>query len=123
MGSAVALGTNWNNTAGTVGNGTYIAFICLTGIGIFIPMIMADPKKMIRTDGTRVAIILHPSWKSELIGLWVALRTDPYIVLLFPVRLLLVRQISSTDDTRRCSLPRTGSTPGVSPLCCRCRRL
>ena len=46
---------------------------------------MADPKKMIRTDGTRVAFSRHPSWKSEIVGLWVALRTDPYILLLFPM--------------------------------------
>jgi hypothetical protein len=46
---------------------------------------MADPKKMVRTDGTRVVTPRHPSWKSELIGLVVALRTDFYIVLLFPM--------------------------------------
>lgn len=28
---------------------------------------------------------LHPSWKTEFWGLWVALRTDPWIVLLFPM--------------------------------------
>lgn len=27
----------------------------------------------------------HPSWKSELLGLMVALKTDPLIVLLFPM--------------------------------------
>jgi hypothetical protein len=46
---------------------------------------MADPKKMVRTDGTRVTTIMHPSWKSEIVGLYVALRTDPYIILLFPM--------------------------------------
>ena len=46
---------------------------------------MADPKKMVRADGTKVATPHHPSWKKEFIGLWVALETDPYIVLLFPM--------------------------------------
>lgn len=27
----------------------------------------------------------HPSWKTEIYGLWIALRTDPMIVLLFPM--------------------------------------
>jgi hypothetical protein len=46
---------------------------------------MVDPKKMIRTDGTKVTAPRHPSWRTEFIGLWVALRTDPLIVLLFPM--------------------------------------
>jgi hypothetical protein len=85
IGSAVALGSNYHSKSNGVSNGTYIAFLILTGFGMFIPLLMADPKKMIRTDGTRVTTILHPSWKSEIFGLWVALRTDPYIVLLFPM--------------------------------------
>lgn len=40
---------------------------------------------MIRADGTRVTTPQHPSWKTEFIGLWVAIRTDPWIVLLFPM--------------------------------------
>jgi hypothetical protein len=27
----------------------------------------------------------HPTWKTELIGLWETIRSDPYIVLLFPM--------------------------------------
>ncbi|KAG5651846.1 hypothetical protein H0H81_007222 [Sphagnurus paluster] len=46
---------------------------------------MADPNKMIRTDGTKVTTNRHPSWKAEFVGLWVALTTDPMIVLLFPM--------------------------------------
>lgn len=46
---------------------------------------MADPAKMIRTDGTKVSQSRHPSWKSEFLGLYVALRTDPMILLLFPM--------------------------------------
>jgi hypothetical protein len=85
IGSAVAFGTNYHSTANSVGNGTYIGFLVLTAIGIFIPLLMADPKKMVRTDGTRVTTIMHPSWRSEILGLWIALRTDPFIILLFPM--------------------------------------
>ncbi|KAF8990397.1 major facilitator superfamily domain-containing protein [Cyathus striatus] len=68
-----------------VGNGTYIGFLVLTLIGVTIPFLMADPNKMIRTDGTRVASPRHPSWKAEIYNLWLTLKTDPMILLLFPM--------------------------------------
>ncbi|KAF9447178.1 hypothetical protein P691DRAFT_707190 [Macrolepiota fuliginosa MF-IS2] len=68
-----------------VGNGTYIGFLALTLIGVTIPIFMAEPSKIIRFDGTRVTTPRHPSWKSEIIGLWVTLRTDPCVILLFPM--------------------------------------
>jgi len=57
----------------------------LTGMGALIPLCMADPDKMVRTDGTKVTPPRQPSWKTEIYGLYVALRTDPLIVLLFPM--------------------------------------
>lgn len=61
-----------------------IGFLILTLIGVLIPLTMADPHKMIRTDGTKVTTSRHPSWKTEIFGLWVAIRSDPLILLLFP---------------------------------------
>lgn len=40
---------------------------------------------MIRADGSRVTTPRHPSWKAEFKSLWTALRTDPFIILLFPM--------------------------------------
>lgn len=57
----------------------------MTGIGITIPMLMANPTKIIRADGTRVTNPRHPSWKTEIKGLYFALRDDPAIVFLFPM--------------------------------------
>ncbi|KAF8633189.1 hypothetical protein AX15_001486 [Amanita polypyramis BW_CC] len=85
VGAAVALGRNIHSTGNQVDNGTYIGFIVLTGFGVLIPLLMVDPDKMVRTDGTKVTIQRHPSWKAEIYSLWVALRTDPMIVLLFPM--------------------------------------
>ena len=48
-------------------------------------MFMANPNNMIRTDGTKVSPPRHPSRKTEIYGLWVALRNDPLIILLFPL--------------------------------------
>ncbi|KAA1475457.1 MFS general substrate transporter [Dentipellis sp. KUC8613] len=85
VGASVSLGQNFHSTSNSVGNGTYIGFLVLTLIGVIIPMCMADPNKMIRTDGTKVTTPRHPSWRVELYGLYVALKTDPLIVLLFPM--------------------------------------
>ncbi|PAV21676.1 MFS general substrate transporter [Pyrrhoderma noxium] len=85
VGAAVSLGQNFHSTAGQVSNGTYIGFLILTGIGVVIPMFMANPAKMVRSDGTRVVTPKHPSWRTEILGLYIALRDDPSIVLLFPM--------------------------------------
>ncbi|KAF7301534.1 hypothetical protein MIND_00718900 [Mycena indigotica] len=85
LGAAIAFGTNFHNPAGNVTNGTYIAFLILTLIGAVIPFFMTNPRNVIRTDGTRLSIPLNPSWKVEFIGLYVALKTDPMIILLFPM--------------------------------------
>ncbi|RDB24613.1 hypothetical protein Hypma_008198 [Hypsizygus marmoreus] len=85
VGASVALGQNYHSTSNSVGNGTYIGFLVLTLIGVLIPLTMADPHKMIRTDGTKVTTPRHPSWKTEIYGLYLALKTDPMILLLFPM--------------------------------------
>ncbi|KAJ7367977.1 MFS general substrate transporter [Mycena albidolilacea] len=85
VGAAAAFGQNYHTTAGSVANATYISFLVLTVLGALIPLAMVDPKKMIRTDGTAVSIPRNPSWKTEIYALYVALKTDPMILLLFPM--------------------------------------
>lgn len=85
VGASVSLGENFHSTANSVDNGTYIAFLVLTLVGVAIPIFMVDPTKIIRFDGTLVTTPRHPSWKSEIMGLWYTLRTDPYVLLLFPM--------------------------------------
>ncbi|KAH0839630.1 major facilitator superfamily domain-containing protein [Lanmaoa asiatica] len=76
IGSAVAFGLNFNNQIG---------FLILTFIGVSLAPMMADPEKIIRTDGTKVNLPRQPSWKTEFYSLYVALKTDPMIILLFPM--------------------------------------
>ncbi|KIJ70444.1 hypothetical protein HYDPIDRAFT_105168 [Hydnomerulius pinastri MD-312] len=85
VGGAVAFGTNFDNQANGVGNGTYIGFLILTLIGVALAPLMADPAKIIRTDGTKVVLPSHPSWKHEFYSLYAALMADPSILLLFPM--------------------------------------
>ncbi|KZW00733.1 MFS general substrate transporter [Exidia glandulosa HHB12029] len=90
VGAGIAAAINHKNQTNSVGDGTYIGFLVLTAIGTFIPLFMTDPHKMVRSDGSRVqthsrAVVRHPSWKIEFYSLWVALVTDPMILLLFPM--------------------------------------
>ena len=53
--------------------------------GAVLAWFLVDAKKILRADGSRVILMKHPTWKSEILGLWEVLRTDSYIILLFPL--------------------------------------
>jgi MFS family permease len=72
-------------TAGSVTDGTYVGFLILTIIGACLAWLLVDAKDVIRADGSKVIVMKHPSWKSELVGLWQTFFTDPYIIFLFPM--------------------------------------
>lgn len=46
---------------------------------------LVDAKHVVRRDGSRIILMKHPTWKTEILGLWETLRSDPYIILLFPM--------------------------------------
>lgn len=86
IGSLIPLGQNIHTTtAGNVTDGTYVGFLILTIIGAALAWTLVDAKDVVRSDGSKVIIMKHPSWKSEIIGLWETFLTDPYIILLFPM--------------------------------------
>ena len=57
----------------------------LTFVGFLLAWTLVDAHKVIRSDGSRVVLMKHPSWKSEILGLWEVFLTDPWVVLLFPM--------------------------------------
>jgi hypothetical protein len=69
----------------TVTDGTYIGFIVLMFCGAVLALFLCNAGDIIRPDGSRVILMKHPSWQSELIGLWETLRFEPFVVLLFPM--------------------------------------
>lgn len=81
----VPLGQNSANKSNAVGNGTYIAFIVLTLLGAVVGGTLISPLKVVRADGTHVIAMKHPSWKSEIVGMWEVLKAHSYIVALFPM--------------------------------------
>lgn len=54
-------------------------------LGCVMGLLLIPTKKIVRPDGSRVILMKHPSWKSEFLGLWELIRTDYFVVLLFPV--------------------------------------
>lgn len=57
----------------------------LTFIGLALAWCLADAHDVRRADGSHVVLMKHPTWQSEILGLWEVLRTDTYILLLFPM--------------------------------------
>ncbi|OBW69161.1 MAG: Phenylalanine ammonia-lyase [Aureobasidium pullulans] len=86
IGSLIPLGENINATSSsTVSDGTYVGFIVLTACGAGLAWFLVDAKSVIRNDGSRIILMKNPTWKSELLGLWETLRSEPYIICLFPM--------------------------------------
>lgn len=81
----IPLGENIHSTAGNVNDGTYIGFMVLTFIGLSLAWCLVDAHHVRRADGSHVVLMKHPTWQSEFLGLWEVLRTDTYILLLFPM--------------------------------------
>ncbi|KAI9705032.1 MAG: hypothetical protein M1836_006814 [Candelina mexicana] len=86
IGDLIALGLNFHGKdKKTVSDGTYIGFLILTFLGACLSWTLVDAKHVVRRDGSRIILMKHPTWKTEIIGLWETLWTDPYIVLLMPM--------------------------------------
>jgi len=57
----------------------------LTFCGALLSWCLVSSKDVIRDDGSRVILMKHPTWSSEIYGLWETLLSEPFIVLLFPM--------------------------------------
>lgn len=68
LGSVITLGMNLNNASGGVSTGTYTAFVVIMLVGTVFSLGLAPPTKVIRSDGSQVAVVAHASWKDELKG-------------------------------------------------------
>lgn len=82
----IPLGQNINiKTRSTVTDGTYIGFLVLTFLGACLAWTLVNSGDVIRSDGSRVIVMKHPTWKTELWGLYATLQNDPWVILLFPM--------------------------------------
>ena len=56
-----------------------------TFIGACLSLTLVNAKDVIRRDGSKIILMKNPTWKTEIFGLCQTLRTDFYIVFLFPL--------------------------------------
>jgi len=57
----------------------------LTFCGALLAFTLAPASAIVRRDGSKVILMKNPTWKTELLGLWETLKSDPYVILLFPM--------------------------------------
>lgn len=57
----------------------------LTFIGACLAWTLVDAKTVIRSDGSHVILMKHPTWQSEFLGLLEVLKPDVWIICLFPM--------------------------------------
>ena len=83
--SRIPLGENIHRNAGSVNDGTYIGFLVLTFVGACLAWTLIDARNVVRSDGSHVILMKHPSWHTEILGLFEVLKSDTWIVFLFPM--------------------------------------
>ncbi|PGH07796.1 hypothetical protein AJ79_06184 [Helicocarpus griseus UAMH5409] len=85
IGGAISLGINRNvNQRGQVGYQTYLAFIAIQCLGCFFGLLLSNPEKVQRDDGTRIEAPRGIQWRDEAREMWRLLKSRS-IVLLIPL--------------------------------------
>jgi hypothetical protein len=59
---------------------------------------LVNGNSVIRSDGSKVIMMKNPTWKSEILGMWQTLFTDPYIIRECNRARILELQLTSTTD-------------------------
>jgi MFS family permease len=87
IGGAISLGINVNlNKRGQVGYQTYQGFIAIQCLGLLFGLLLSNPEKVQRDDGTRIAASEAPKihWRTELSAMWTRFKSKE-ILLLIPL--------------------------------------
>lgn len=85
IGGAISLGLNHNaNERGQVGYQTYLGFIAIQCFGFFFGLLLSNPEKVQRDDGTRIQAPRGIAWRTEGKQMW-KLATSRSILLLIPL--------------------------------------
>ena len=85
LGGLIPVAQNNNNTAAaSVNTATYIGTTVLMILSVFVPLALAPPHKIIRSDGTRVVVRPAESIPKELRSMVYSLKKDPMFLLFLP---------------------------------------
>ncbi|PCH44646.1 hypothetical protein WOLCODRAFT_26919 [Wolfiporia cocos MD-104 SS10] len=69
---------------GSVSTGTYLAFLIIIAFGIASALLILPPDRIVRADGTRVALKAHATPRQEIVGMWHTLK-DWRVLALLPM--------------------------------------
>ncbi|KAJ9606404.1 hypothetical protein H2200_009365 [Cladophialophora chaetospira] len=82
IGGAISLAINHKvNHRGKVGYATYQAFIAIQCLGFFAGLLLSNPEKVVRDDGTRIEAPRGISWRIEFKEMWRLLRRKSILLL------------------------------------------
>ncbi|KAH8658230.1 hypothetical protein BX600DRAFT_524586 [Xylariales sp. PMI_506] len=85
IGGAISLALNHTVAhKGQVGYQTYLGFIAIQCLGLFAGLLLSNPEKVIRDDGTRIEAPRGTHWRTELAEMWRLARSRS-ILLLVPL--------------------------------------
>jgi hypothetical protein len=83
IGGAISLGINHNaNHKGKVGYQTYLGFIALQCLGFFSGLLLSNPEKVQRDDGTRIEAPRGIHWRTEFKEMWRHVKSKSILLLL-----------------------------------------
>ena len=63
IGSIIPICMNWNSKAGSLSDGTYVAFIVIMLAGCLVPLLLVSSDRVVRKDGTAVKLPTMPTWR------------------------------------------------------------
>ncbi|OQU97074.1 hypothetical protein CLAIMM_03075 isoform 2 [Cladophialophora immunda] len=82
IGGAISLAINHaTNHRGKVGYKTYQAFIAIQCLGFFFGLLLSNPEKVRRDDGTRIQAARGIDWRTELAQMWRLIRSKSILLL------------------------------------------
>lgn len=68
-----------------INDATIIAFVVIMGIAVPLSFGIISPERVVRSDKSTVLLMALPSWNTAIIKFFRRLRSDPYIVAMFPM--------------------------------------
>ncbi|KAI1880224.1 hypothetical protein JX265_001845 [Neoarthrinium moseri] len=85
IGGSISLAINVNTrSTGKVSYNTYLGLIAISALGAPIALLLSQPQKVVRSDGTKIAYMRQTSLSVETRAIWRQLKSS-YLLLLVPV--------------------------------------
>lgn len=85
IGGSISLALNVNtHEAGKVSYNTYLGLIAISALGAPFALLLSQPKRVVRSDGTKIEYMKQTSIAIEVRAIWRQLKS-PYLLLLVPV--------------------------------------